>query len=165
MILETERLRLRKLVNEDAEFIIRLVNTPEWLQYIGDKNIKSIEDAEDYLNNGPIKSYSENGYGLWIMILKETEESIGICGLVNRESLDDIDIGFALLPEYSKLGYAYEAAKATMDYAKDTLAIEKIVAITDQDNHTSIKLLNKLGLEFERNIEVGDKTTLLLSAK
>jgi len=99
------------------------------------------------------------------MTLNDTGDSIGMCGLVNRESLDDIDIGFALLPEYSNLGYAYEAAKATMDYAKDTLAIEKIVAITNPDNHKSIKLLNKIGLEFERNIKIGNETILLLSAK
>lgn len=123
-----------------------MLNTPAWLEYIGDKNVRTLENAENYLVNGPIKSYKENGFGLWLILLKDNSVPIGMCGLVNRESLDDIDIGFAFLPEYSKLGYGYEIAYATINYANHVLRIDKVVAITDSNNIPSIILLNKNGL-------------------
>lgn len=161
-ILETERLVLKEFTIDDADFILNLLNTPGWLQYIGDKNVRTPEDAVSYLENGPIKSYKENGFGLWMLLLKNRNTPIGMCGLINRDSLDDIDIGFALLPEYSNLGYGYEIAQATMNYANDTLGIKKIVAITNSNNISSIKLLNKLGLQFEKKIKLSDNDTVLL---
>ena len=161
-ILETERLVLREFSVDDAEFILNLLNTPGWLEYIGDKNVRTAEDAVSYLENGPIKSYKENGFGLWKTLLKNKNTPIGMCGLINRESLEDIDIGFALLPEYSNLGYGYEIARATMDYANDTLRIKKVVAITNSNNIRSKKLLNKLGLHFEREIKLSDDDSVLL---
>lgn len=161
-ILETERLVLQELSIDDAEFILTLLNTPAWLEYIGDKNVRTIEDAVNYLENGPIKSYKENGFGLWLILLKNSSTPIGMCGLVKRESLDDIDIGFALLPEYSKLGYGYEIAQATVTYANQVLRIDKIVAITDSNNIPSIKLLNKLGLQFEKTLNLSENDTVLL---
>lgn len=161
-ILETERLVLQELSIDDAEFILTLLNTPAWLEYIGDKNVRTIEDAVNYLENGPIKSYKENGFGLWLILLKNSSTPIGMCGLVKRESLDDIDIGFALLPEYSKLGYGYEIAQAKVTCANQVLRIDKIVAITDSNNIPSIKLLNKLGLQFEKTLNLSENDTVLL---
>ena len=133
-ILKTERLVLQEFSIDDAEFILTLLNTPAWLDYIGDKNVRTIEDAVNYLEKGPIKSYKENGFGLWLILLKNSSTPIGMCGLVKRESLDDIDIGFALLPEYSRLGYGYEIAQSTINYANQVLRIDKVVAITDSNN-------------------------------
>ncbi len=161
-ILETEWLVLREFSIDDAEFILTLLNTPGWLKYIGDKNVRSVEDAVDYLEKGPIKSYKENGFGLWLTSIKNNSTPIGMCGLVNRESLDDIDIGFALLPEYSNLGYGYEITYATINYANHVLRIEKVVAITDSNNIPSIKLLNKLGLQFEKSLNLSENDTVLL---
>ena len=161
-ILETERLILREFNIDDAEFILKLLNTPAWLEYIGDKNVRTLEDAVNYLEKGPIKSYKENGYGLWLTSLKNNSAPIGMCGLVNRESLDDIDIGFAFLPEYSKLGYGYEIAHATINYANHVLRIDKVVAITDSNNIPSIKLLNKIGLQFEKTLNLSENDKVLL---
>jgi len=161
-ILETERLILRELNTNDAEFILKLLNTPSWLKFIGDKKVHTIKDAENYLEKGPIDSYKKNGFGLWLILLKKNNTAIGICGLINRESLDDVDIGFALLPEHEKLGYGFEVASATMNYARNVLRINKIVAITDPKNIASIKLLNKIGLQFEKTIKVAEHDTTLL---
>ena len=161
-ILETERLVLQEFSVDDAKFILTLLNTPGWLEYIGDKNVRSVEDAVNYLENVPIKSYRENGFGLWLTLLKNNSTPIGMCGLIKRESLDDIDIGFALLPEYSKLGYGYEIANATLNYANEVLRIDKVVAITDSNNIPSIKLLNKLGLQFEKTLKLSENDTVLL---
>ena len=161
-ILETERLILREFSIDDAEFILTLLNTPGWLEYIGDKNVRTLEAAVNYLEEGPIKSYIENGFGLWLTSLKNNSTPIGMCGLVNRESLDDIDIGFALLPEYSKLGYGYEIAYATINYANHVLRLDKVVAITDSNNIPSIKLLNKIGLQFEKTLNLSENDKVLL---
>ncbi len=161
-ILETERLVLREFIIEDAAFVIQLVNTPTWIEFIGDRNIKTETAAQDYIENSLMKSYATNGFGLWLMKLKETSKPIGMCGLVKRDTLEDVDIGFALLPEYGRKGYTFEAAKATLNYAKDTLNIQKIVAITDTKNAASIGLLNKIGLQFEKELQLSEDDTVLL---
>ncbi len=161
-ILETERLVLREFNLTDSEFIYNLVNTPNWLEFIGYKNVRTIGDAAQYLQNGPIKSYHENGYGLWLVQLKSTGTPIGMCGLINRETLEDIDIGFAMLPNYSGMGYGFEIASATMSYAKNILKLNKIVAITSPNNIVSIKLLNKIGLQFEKTLELAEDDYVLL---
>ena len=161
-ILETERLSLREFDINDAHFILELVNTPDWLKFIGDKGVKSIESAKNYLRNGPIKSYKEHGYGLWLVQLKDSGTPIGMCGLVNRATLDNIDIGFAMLPEYSGAGYGFEIANATLTYAKNSLGIPKVVAITDPGNIASIKLLHKIGLHFEKTLKLSGNNEVLL---
>ena len=161
-ILETERLRLREFSLKDAEFVLELVNTPSWIQYIGDRNIRTPGVAEEYIQDNLQKSYSKNGFGLWLMELKETSEAIGMCGLVNRDSLKDVDIGFALLPKYERKGYTFEAATATLAHAKEKLQIPKIVAITDTNNMASIVLLNKIGLRFEKELKLSKNDTVLL---
>lgn len=155
-IVATKRLLLREFTLSDASFILKLVNTPSWLTFIGDRNVHTIPEAEQFLNNSLLKSYGDNGYGLWMVELIENNIPIGMCGLVNRESLEDIDIGFALLPEHEKKGFAFEAAEATINYAENTLKIDRIVGITNADNTSSIALLNKLGLYFEKELQLSE---------
>jgi RimJ/RimL family protein N-acetyltransferase len=154
MILETERIQLCKITPNDVAFIFELLNTPTWLQYIGDKGIKTLADARDYIITGPMASYNKYGFGLWLVKLKQEQVPIGMCGLMQRDYLENVDIGFALLPQYTGKGYAYEAAKATLDYAKTNLNLKKIVAFTDIDNEHSISLLKKLGMSFEKMITI-----------
>jgi RimJ/RimL family protein N-acetyltransferase len=147
-IIETERLRLREFTFNDTQFIIELLNSPGWLQFIGDRNIKTEEQAVNYLKNGPMKSYAQNGFGLSLVQRKDDNKSIGMCGIIRRDNLDSPDIGFAFLPEYNGQGYAYEIAYATLQYAKDQLKFSKIAAITLPENVKSIRLLEKIGLKF-----------------
>ena len=162
-ILVTERLFLREFNLTDTEFILQLLNTPGWLEFIGDRNVKTTEAAKSYLENGPIKSYELNGFGLSLVGLKDNELPIGMCGLIKRETLENVDIGFAFLPEYSGEGYAVEIASATMKYAKEKLKLKEILAITLPSNVRSINLLNKIGLYFEKNIHLpGDEQKLML---
>ena len=162
-ILETERLRLREIVIEDAEFIHGLLNEPSYLKYIGDKGVRTVEDAEQFIENVARKSYRDNGFGHYIVELKDNGTPIGTCGYVKRDELDNPDIGFAFLPQFGKQGYALESAKAVLSYGFDSLGLKNISAITTQDNENSGKLLAKLGLEFDRLIEMpsgGEKLKL-----
>ncbi len=162
IILETDRLILSEFTLDHTEFIITLVNSPNWLQFIGDRNIKTAKDAQQYISKSLIKSYTDNGFGLWMVTLKDLKIPIGMCGLINRDTLDDIDIGFAMLPDYAHKGYGYEIALATLHYARQTLDIQKIVAITDSENVASIALLNKIGLQFEKTLRLSEDDNVLL---
>lgn len=158
-ILETDRLILRKLTLEDAEFIFILLNDPSFLRYIGDKGVRNLEDARDYLLNGPIDSYERHGFGLYLTKLKDRDESIGICGLLKREFLEDVDVGFAFLPQFRGKGYATESASAVLNYGRNVLGINRIVAITSPDNDASINVLKKIGLRFEKLIKFPDENS------
>jgi ribosomal-protein-alanine N-acetyltransferase len=153
-ILETERLILRQLTTDDAEFILELVNDPSFIRNIGDRNVRTIDDACAYILNGPVASYVKNGFGLYLVLLKETGESIGMCGLIRRETLEDVDIGYALLPRYWSRGYAVEAARATKEYAKDVIGLKRIVAIVDPANEPSSRVLEKIGLRYEKMVRL-----------
>lgn len=155
-ILETQRLILREFNLDDSQFILELVNSPSWLEFIGDKKVKSIEQAREYLENGPLKSYRNHGFGLWLVALKYSNTPIGMCGLLKRDTLDDIDIGFAFLPAYLRQGYGFEITHATMIYVKNDLNIGRILAITNPNNIASISLLNKLGFSFEGTVEMSE---------
>jgi RimJ/RimL family protein N-acetyltransferase len=155
-ILETQRLILRKLTLEDAEFILELVNGQGFLRFIGDKGVRTIEDARDYILKGPVDSYERFGFGLYLTELKPSGVPIGICGLLKRDSLEDVDIGFAFLPEFWGNGYAYESASAVMALGKNALGLDRIVAVTSLDNDRSIKVLEKLGMRFERMVRLSD---------
>lgn len=161
VILETERLRLRELRKEDATFIINLLNTPGWLEFIGERNVKTEEQAITYMENGPVKSYRENGYGLWVVEKKNDLLPIGICGIINRPLLDNPDIGFAFFPDQMGMGYAYEIAKATLDFANLQLKIPVVSAITVAKNTRSIRLIEKLGLTFTREFSFPETQELL----
>jgi [ribosomal protein S5]-alanine N-acetyltransferase len=163
LVLETERINLRKFRVIDGEFIFRLLNSKEWLKNIGNRNISSRADAENYITGKLIPPYERSGFGFYLIELKKTGESAGMCGLVKREGLDDVDIGFALLPEYEGKGYAFEAATAVLDYAKNKLNMSRLAAVTIAENNGSIKLLEKLGLRFEKKIMLpGDNEELML---
>ena len=154
-VLETERLVLRRLTVEDAPFMLRLLNEPSWLRFIGDRGVRTLEDARRYVLEGPVDMYERLGFGLYATTLKENEaDPIGICGLIKRAELDDVDIGFALLPMFWGKGYAHEAASAVMAYAKGTVGLTRVVAITSIDNESSMRLLEKIGLRFERLIRL-----------
>lgn len=155
-VLETDRLILRRLSTDDAEFILELLNDPSFLRFIGDKGVRTLDDAREYILNGPMEMYNRLGFGLYLTEFKETGAPIGLCGLLKRDSLEDVDIGFAFLPEFRAKGYAYESAAAVMAYGKTVLGLKRIVAITSPDNDASGKLLEKLGLRFERMIQLSN---------
>lgn len=153
-ILETDRLILRELTPDDAEFIFELLNEPSFIQNIGDRNIRTLDDARAYIVNGPVASYAKNGFGLYLVVLRETGESIGMCGLIRRDGLEDVDIGYALLPRFWSRGYAVEAARATKAYAKEVIGLKRIVAIVDPANEGSIRVLEKIGLRYEKMVRL-----------
>ncbi|MGE8036715.1 GNAT family N-acetyltransferase [Lysinibacillus sp. NPDC093692] len=155
-VIETERLTLRLQTTEDADFILELVNDPSWLEFIGDRGVRTVEDAREYIVNGAIRTYEQSGFCFYLVERKEDQSPLGICGFVKRESLEDVDIGFAFLPKYWGKGYAYEAASATLAYGLDTLGLNRVVAITTQDNHASGKLLEKIGLQFEGLVQLSN---------
>lgn len=160
-VAETERLRLRHLTTEDAPFILALLNDPAWLRYIGDKNVHTRDEAATYIASGPQDMYRRLGFGLYLTELRASNTPIGLCGLIKRDGLDDVDIGFAFLEAFRGSGYAFEAAHAVLGFARDTLKLERILAITTVDNHRSGKLLERLGLTFERLVVLPNATTEL----
>jgi [ribosomal protein S5]-alanine N-acetyltransferase len=153
-VLETERLSVRQFTVDDAEFILSLLNDPSFLRYIGDKKVRSLEDARQYLLTGPIASYERSGFGPCLVKLRESDAPIGMSGLLKREELPDPDIGFAFLPDFCRRGFAFEAATAVMQDASDRLHLERILAITTPDNHASSNLLQRLGFRFDRLIKL-----------
>jgi RimJ/RimL family protein N-acetyltransferase len=163
-VLETERLALRLLTLDDAAFVRELVNEPAWIRFIGDRGVRTLDDARAYLESGPIAMYRRSGFGLWMVEVKETGEPAGVCGLIKRETLDDVDIGFAFLPRFWRRGYALESAQAVLAYGREVLELDRIVAITSPDNGASIRLLEKIGLRFEQTIEFGGEPTQLFAA-
>lgn len=164
-VLETERLALRWLTADDAPFILELLNDPAWLRFIGDRGVRTAEQARKYLLNGPIAMVERLGFGLYLTERKSDGVPMGICGLIKRDGLDDIDIGFAFLPQYCGNGYAFEAASAVMVYGKTTFALRRIVGITSSDNAGSIRLLEKLSLKYERMVQLpkDDNETMLFA--
>jgi len=153
-VLETERLSLRKLTVDDAEFILALLNEPSFLRYIGDKKVRNLDDARQYILNGPVGSYERHGFGLNCVELRESHTPIGMCGLLKREELPDPDIGFALLPDFWSKGFAFEAAAAVLKDARERLQIQRILAITSLDNNASIGLLQRLGFSFDEVVQL-----------
>jgi RimJ/RimL family protein N-acetyltransferase len=164
-VLETRRLILRRLEPGDAEFILALLNDPSFLRYIGDKGVRSLDDAREYIRTGPMASYERFGFGLFLTALREEGVPIGICGLLKRETLEDVDVGFAFLPRYWSQGYAFESASAVLAYGRKELGLRRIVAITSPDNTASMCVLEKLGLKFESMIRLtGDSPEVRLFA-
>ena len=149
IVCETARLVLRKLDANDAAFILELLIDSDWLRYIGDKGVRNLDDARAYVQNGPIAMYARHGFGLWCVELKSDRTPIGMCGLIKRDTLPDVDIGFAFLPQYRSRGYAREAAQATLAHGRDAIGLKRIVAITSADNDASGRLLQAIGLSFE----------------
>jgi RimJ/RimL family protein N-acetyltransferase len=153
-IAETERLILREIAAADAEFILDLLNQPSFIKYIGDRGVRTLNEARDFIENRYRRSYRENGFGLYAVELKETGAPVGICGFVKRDSLPDADIGFAFLPQFEGKGYALESASAAMKFGAENLNFRRVLAITTPDNESSQKLLGKLGFRFETMVNL-----------
>ncbi len=156
MILETQRLRLRMLSVDDAAFVLRLLNQPSFIQNIGDRGVRNLDDGRAYILKGPIASYEKFGFGLWLIEKMPDALPIGICGLLKRDVLDDVDIGYALLPEFCSQGYALESASAVMTYAWEKLGLQRVVAVTNPNNESSIRLLEKMGFHYERMVRFSE---------
>lgn len=167
-ILETERLIVRELdAKTDAAFVNELLNSPGFLEFIGDRGVRSDEAAAEFIDTRYRKSYTDHGYGLYAVVLKETGETLGLNGFVRRDGLDHADLGFAFLPGFEGKGYAYESGKALMDARREKFSIDTVLAITTQHNTRSQKLLGKLGFEFVRDVILpqGDEVLKLFSTK
>lgn len=162
-MIETPRLRVRPLEERDAAFILELVNDPDWKRFIGDRGLRTLEDARTYLRNGPMAMYARVGFSLDCVVSKETGAPLGICGLIKRDTLEDVDLGFAFLPRGRGQGYAAEASAAVLGHAWE-LGLRRVVAIVSPGNDRSIALLEKLGfrLEGSRRLQPSDADEVLL---
>jgi len=160
-VLETDRLILRHLSVTDAPFMLRLLNDASFLEYIGDKGVRTLDDARQHILTGPVDMYARIGHGLYLVELRNGTP-IGTCGLIKRETLEDVDLGYAFLPDYRGQGYALEAATGAMTYAREALGLRRVVAIVSKHNHASVTLLMKIGFEFERVVTLpnGDQVNL-----
>ena len=156
IVVETKRLMLRRLCEDDTDFILELLNEPSFLEFIGDKGVRTLEDARKYILTGPVDSYARHGFGLYLTALKDDGTAIGICGLLKRDSLEDVDIGFAFLPAFWSQGYAAESAAAVLNHGRCDFKLERILAVTSSGNDRSIRLLEKLGLRFERMVRLAE---------
>ena len=153
-ILSTERLTICKITLKEASFIRELMNDKDWIQNIGDRGIHTDEDAENHIKERFFKSYDEFGFGFYVLRLKSTNQPIGTAGLIDRDGIEGIEIGYGLLPAFRGKGYAFEATQAIFNYAKNELMIDKIVAIVSPLNEKSIVLLEKLGLRYEKMVQL-----------
>ncbi|HSU17732.1 GNAT family N-acetyltransferase [Longimicrobium sp.] len=154
-VVETERLVLREFTPEDAEFILRLLNEPSFIANIADRGVRTTDDAAAYLTDGPIRSYAAHGHGLWLVALKEAGmQPIGMCGLLRREQFEDVDLGYAFLPEFWSRGFAFEAAAAVLEYGKRSLGLARAIALVAPHNAGSIRLLEKLGFAFSSHVQM-----------
>ena len=154
MILETERLRLRTVEHNDAAFYLALVNTPGFLAFIGDRGIRTIEAAEKAIADGPVAMQAALGHSIWLVESKQDGQALGMSGLIKRDTLDHVDIGYAFLPEHWGKGYAYEAGAAVLDHARNAIGLARLLAIVSPGNAASIALLEKLGLAFEKVVHL-----------
>ena len=165
MILSTERLVLREFVDADAPFILELLNDPSFIRNIGDRGVRTLDDAREYMRKGPVASYAQHGFGLWLVELRADHRPIGMCGLLKRDVLESVDIGFAYLPAFRAQGYGLEAGRAVLDYARGVLRLPRVVAIVNADNDASARLLERLGLHFESMVKpFPDESSLRLYA-
>ena len=155
-ILETERLVLRRVGVDDAEFILEVLNEPSFVENIGDRNVRTVEQARAYIADRFVGSYERHGFGMYLVEAKEDGAPLGICGLVKRDSLEDVDVGYAFVPRHWGKGYAVESASAVLEYARESLGIPRVVAITKPDNEASIRVLEKIGLRYERTVDLGE---------
>ncbi|MEO8346605.1 MAG: GNAT family N-acetyltransferase [Betaproteobacteria bacterium] len=160
----TQRLLLRRLTLDDAPFIVELLNDPDWLRFIGDKGVRTQDDARNYLRKGPLAMYEREGFGLYLTEIKDGHIPIGMCGLIKRDSLEDVDIGFAYLPAYRTQGYALEAAAAVLAHGRSDFGLMRIVAITSPDNVRSGVLLEKLGMTLEKTVKLDARDEVRLYA-
>jgi len=153
--LETERLIVRPFVLEDAGFIVQLLNEPTFLEHIGDKGVRTLDQAAGYLAGGPLRSYRERGHGLGLVALRDSLQPIGMCGLLKRDGLDAVDLGYAFLPGFCGRGHAFEAAEAVLAWGRRDLGLDRVLAITSPGNARSIRLLERLGFSYSESLRLG----------
>jgi RimJ/RimL family protein N-acetyltransferase len=153
-VAETARLVFRRLEEGDAPFILELLTDPDWLRYIGDKGVRDLDGARRYIADGPGAMYAKHGFGLFLVGRKPSGAPMGLCGLIRRDGLDDVDVGYAFLPRFRGCGYAEEAAAEMVRFARERVGLPRIVAITTPENERSIRVLEKLGFAFERVIRL-----------
>lgn len=159
---ETERLYINSTSEQDDTFIFKLLNTPKWIEFIGDRNIQNKEEARNYIREKMTPQLERLGYSNYTLVRKSDGEKIGTCGLYDRDGLDGIDIGFAFLPEYERKGYAFEAANRMKKAAFEEFGLDKINAITAKNNSSSQKLLEKLGLKLRGITQLPNSSEELL---
>jgi len=155
-ILETQRLILQRVTVDDAGVILALLNEPSFIRNIGDRGVRTLEDAHDYIINRLIASYKNFGFGMYLVVMKDSGSPVGLCGLIRRDGLDDVDIGYAFLQQFWSNGYATESALAVKKYAQNIIGLKRLVAITDPANRSSIRVLEKIGLEFEKMVKLSE---------
>ena len=161
IVLQTERLLVRRFSLEDAPFIFELVNQSSFVEFIGDKGVKTLIDAQRYLEEGALTSYSEHGFGPYLVSEAARDAPIGMCGLFKRDDLQLADLGFAFLDRYFKRGYAAEASLGVMRYASEVLGLAELAAIVDAGNLRSIRLLDRLGFQFKTMYLMPDEEKFL----
>lgn len=155
-VFETDRLRLRRMSHDDADFMLALLNEPSFIRNIGDRGVRTTDAAREYIAKGALASYEKFGFGLYVVETRDGGTPIGICGLVKRDILEDVDIGYAFLPPFWSKGYAIESAAGVMNYAGSTLGLKRLAAVVNPDNSSSIRLLEKLGFAYERMIRMAE---------
>ena len=148
--LETERLTLRRFVFDDAPFVVELLNQPSFIQNIGDRGVRDVADAHRYLREGPMAMYDRYGFGLWHTARRSDGTPVGMCGLLKRDILPGVDVGYAYLPDYWGQGYALEAARATVELGARKFGLNRVIGVVSEHNAASIRVLEKLGMRFER---------------
>lgn len=151
-IAQTSRLSVRRLTPQDAPFTLKLLNEPSWIEFIGDKNVHNLADARAYLADGPISMYAQHNMGMYLVVSKANAEPVGMCGLLQRDTLDDVDLGLAFLPDHWGAGYASEAAVAVLQHGRQQLGLSRIVAITLPSNSACITLLERIGFNYEKDV-------------
>ena len=155
-VIETERLNLREVTERDAPFILEILNDPDFMRFVADRGVRTLEDARRYVAERFVGSYRREGFGFWLVEPKDSGTPAGICGLIRRDTLPGIDVGYAFLPPFRARGYASEAAGAVVRYARETLGLERLYAIVNPDNSASVRVLEKLGMRFERMVRLSD---------
>lgn len=153
-VIETERLNLREAGEQDAAFVLELLNDPDFVRHIADRGVRTLDAARDYVEQRFVEGYRLNGFGMWLVEPKGAGVTAGMCGLVRRDGLDGVDLGYAFLPAFRGRGYASEAAAAVLAYARDVLGLKRLLAITSPDNDASGRVLEKIGMRFERMISL-----------
>ena len=153
-LITTERLRLRWLCDDDAPFMLALLSDPDFLRFVGDRGVRTVDDARAYIVNGPMASYQHFGFGLYLALRADDDTPVGICGLLKRPELEDVDIGYALLPAFRGRGYAREAAAAVLAHARDTHGLHRVVAIVRPENASSVRVLEQIGMRHERLVQL-----------
>jgi [ribosomal protein S5]-alanine N-acetyltransferase len=155
-VLDTPRLTLRHISVEDAPFMVALLNDSSFIRNIGDRGVRTLDEARAYITTGPLASYEQRGFGLYLVELKPSKTPIGVCGLLKRDSLADVDIGFAFLPSFRSKGYALESALAVQTYARKVVGLRRLVAVTSTDNQNSIRVLERIGLRYETTVRLAE---------